>query len=127
MKASVTITIDVDTTMDLHTLEARLETLIDPEAFEQQLLGDESCTFIHTTIDAQETPPPDPVIEPPLHNGEAVELLVYWAHGSAPTWMKGYSFDRYTTAQSALVVHTDGPFQGASVREVLTKIRRARA
>lgn len=64
-------------------------------------------------------------MEQPFLKNEDVEILCLWAFGEEPAWMRGYAFDHYEPSGDCIVLHRDGPFEGAPVRMPAAKVRRA--
>jgi len=60
-----------------------------------------------------------------MTKGDPVEVLETWARGEDRAWFKGYVFDR-ADGDTVIVVHADGPFQGAPVRYPTDRVRPAR-
>jgi len=51
MKATVTVTLEVETNLDLRTLDDRVENFIDPARLEAELLGGERVRVKRTMIE----------------------------------------------------------------------------
>ncbi len=61
-----------------------------------------------------------------MNKGDPVEVLTHWAHGCEPAWFKGYVIDHAEPSGDVIVLHADGPFEGAPVRHKLSHVRPAR-
>ncbi len=60
-----------------------------------------------------------------MKRGDRVELLTHWAYDTDPAWFKGYVFDHAEAGDTVIVLHADGPFEGAPVRKLRTQVRLA--
>lgn len=132
MQRRIIITLDVETNCDADTLERRLESFLDPAELTAQLLDDEQIIVENTHIDVHNALDRACALPLQLAKGDRVEIhaIVMGAMGGcdvARAWLKGYSFDHVEARGDVIVVHTDGPFEGAPVRMSADKVRRAQS